>query len=57
MVGDFHDIEMMDWPSIKIELRDSLYGVNDPIHVQVKDLSDLSFKSSSGACGNEIALG
>ena len=41
MVGDFHDIEKMDWPSIKIELRESLYGVNDPIHVQVKDLSDL----------------
>jgi hypothetical protein len=41
LVSDFRDIDKMDWPSIKIELRESLYGVNDPIHVHVKDLSDL----------------
>ena len=33
LMSDFHDIEKMDWPSTKMELRESLYGVNDPIHV------------------------
>lgn len=41
LISDFHDIEKMDWPSIKMELRESLFGVDDPIHVHVKDLSDL----------------
>ncbi len=41
LISDFQDIEKMDWPSIKIELRESLYGVDDPIQVHVKDLSDL----------------
>lgn len=41
LINDFHDIEKMDWPSLKMELRESLYGVNDPIQVHVKDLSDI----------------
>jgi len=54
MVGDFHDIEKMDWPSIKIELRESLYGVNDPIHVQVKDLSDLVSNRPQGPVATRL---
>lgn len=41
LICDFHDIEQTDWPSVKVGLRKSLYGVNDPIPVKVKDLSDL----------------
>ena len=41
LICDFHDIEQTDWPSVKVALRKSLYGVNDPIPVKVKDLSDL----------------
>lgn len=41
LIDDFHDIEQIDWPSVKVGLRKNLYGVNDPIPVQVKDLSDL----------------
>jgi hypothetical protein len=54
MVSDFHDIEKMDWPSIKIELRESLYGVNDPIHVQVKDLSDLVSSRPQGPVATRL---
>jgi hypothetical protein len=41
LLGDFHDIEQTKWPSVKIGLRENLYGANDPVHVQAKDLSDL----------------
>ncbi|HPR66145.1 MAG TPA: restriction endonuclease [Methanothrix sp.] len=41
LICDFNDIEQVDWPSVKVGLRKSLYGVNDPIPVQVKDISDL----------------
>ena len=41
LICDFHDIEQTDWPSVKAGLRKNLYGVNDPVPVQIKDLSDL----------------
>lgn len=41
LVGDFQDIEQSDRPNMKAGLWKSLYDVNDPITVQVKDLSDL----------------
>ena len=52
--SDFQDIEKMDWPSIKIELRESLYGVDDPIHVHVKDLSDLVSNRPQGPVATRL---
>jgi hypothetical protein len=40
-VGDFNDIERLDWPEVKKGLRTSLYGVNEPLPLDVEDLSDL----------------
>lgn len=40
-VGDFNDIERMDWPKVKEGLRTSIYGVNEPLPIDIEDLSDL----------------
>lgn len=40
-LGDFQDIEQIDWPNVKAGLSKSLYDANNPIIVKVKDLSDL----------------
>lgn len=48
LVKDFNDIECMDWPSIKASLRNQLYGINDPIPVEVEDLSDLTSTKPKG---------
>ncbi len=40
-VVDLRDIERMDWPSVKDGLRKGLYAANEPIPVNVDDLSDL----------------
>lgn len=39
--GDLDDIERLDWPAVKDGLRKSLYGVNEPLPVEVDDLSEL----------------
>ncbi len=41
-VGDFDDIENIDWPSIKEDLRKGLYGANEPVPVDVSDLSEIT---------------
>jgi len=38
---DFCDIEQIDWPSVKCELRNSFSSAYDPVPVRAKDLSDL----------------
>jgi hypothetical protein len=53
-VGDFHDIEQMDWPSVKKGLRESLYSANDPIPVRVKDLSDLMSNQTRGPVATKL---
>lgn len=40
-VGDLNDIETLDWPAVKEGLRKGLYGVNEPLPIDVADLSDL----------------
>ncbi len=40
-IGDFHDIESIDWPVAKASLRKNLYGQDDPLPVAVADLSEL----------------
>ncbi len=39
--GDLHDIESLDWPTVKAGLREDLYGANEPLPVQVDDLGSL----------------
>ena len=41
LVRDFHDIVKHDWPSVKPELEKGLFSQNDPILVEVGDLSEL----------------
>jgi hypothetical protein len=41
MVCDLMDIEKSDWPAVKKELRQGLYGAHEPVPVDVKDLSML----------------
>lgn len=54
LVCDFIDIENMDWPNIKAEFRDSLYGADDPIPVHVKDLSDLVLSRPQGPVASKL---
>jgi len=41
MIGDFNDIERMDWPSVKAAITSGLYGEDEPIPVLVDDLSNI----------------
>jgi hypothetical protein len=52
--SDFHDIEQTDWPSVKVGLRESLYGSDDPVHVQAKDLSDLVSTRPRGTVATKL---
>lgn len=40
-VGDLDDIEQMDWPTVKAALQKGLYGTNEPVPVDVDDLSEI----------------
>jgi len=52
--GDLHDIETADWPQAKLALRKGLYGANDPLPVDVDDLSDLVAAHPRGAITTEL---
>jgi hypothetical protein len=41
LLSDFRDIERTDWPIVKDGLKECLFGINDPVPVQVDDLSEL----------------
>ncbi len=47
--ADLDDIEQHDWPAVKEGLRKSLYGVNEPLPVEVNDLSDILAAKPRGA--------
>ena len=40
-IGDFNDIERMDWPAVKAAITSELYGEDEPIPVPVDDLSNV----------------
>ncbi len=40
-IGDFNDIEKMDWPAAKAAITSGLYGEDEPIPVPVDDLSNV----------------
>lgn len=52
--GDLHDIANMDWPSVRSELRDAIYGDDDPIPVDVADLADLVKSRPSGSVSTAL---
>ncbi|EQD74209.1 hypothetical protein B1B_02794, partial [mine drainage metagenome] len=41
MLGDLHDIINHDWPSVKADLRKSMYGEMEPVPVEIEDLGAL----------------
>lgn len=47
--ADLNDIEQHDWPAVKDGLRKDLYGVNEPLPVDVSDLSDVLAARPRGA--------
>ena len=48
MAQDLHDIESLDWPAIKAQVTQSLYGEHDPVPVAVADLGDVVAKHPTG---------
>jgi hypothetical protein len=41
MLGDFNDIEKMDWPSVKAGLEKEMFAEDEAIPTEVADLSEL----------------
>lgn len=41
MLGDLRDIIKHDWPSVKADLRKSMYGEKEPVPVEIEDLGAL----------------
>ena len=54
-IGDLNDIEKMDWPQVKEGLRQSLYGMNEPLPVGVDDLAELVAAKPGGTITTELA--
>jgi Restriction endonuclease len=54
-LGDLEDIETLDWPAIKRELRKDLYGENEPLPVDVADLGELVATRPGGSVTTELA--
>lgn len=54
-IGDLHDIENVDWPQVKAELRKGLYGVNEAVPVKAADLSALVASRPSGPISTALA--
>lgn len=55
MVGDFNDIERIDWPKVKDGLRKGLYGANEALPVDVDDLADVVAAKPRGAISTKLA--
>ncbi len=53
--GDLHDIESVDWPTVKAALRKGLYGANEPVPVRVEDLGALVAARPSGPVTTALA--
>ena len=51
---DLGDIERRDWPSIKAALHKGLYGADDPLPVEVKDLGELVATKPSGSIATKL---
>lgn len=54
MVGDFDDIEKMDWPSVKAAIQKELYGEDEPIPMDVGDLASVAAARPGGAVSTKL---
>lgn len=54
MVGDLIDVQKLDWPAIKPLLVSALYGEDDPLPVDVSDLSDLVAARPAGPVTTQL---
>ena len=51
---DCKDIVRLDWPAVKADLRNSLYGVDEPIPSGVDDLGPLVLRTPSGPVATQL---
>lgn len=54
MVVDLYDIVRFDWPDVSKGLNKSMYGENDPIPVDTKDLNDVVSERPSGHVSTKL---
>jgi hypothetical protein len=52
---DFSDIELIDWPVVKKTLRNSQYGMDEPLPNEIDDLSDLLSTKPKGPVTIELS--
>ncbi|MDP8931950.1 MAG: restriction endonuclease [Actinomycetota bacterium] len=52
--NDLHDIKTMDWPSVKHEVIEGLYGEQEPVPVPVDDLGALARSAPTGPVGTQL---
>lgn len=53
-IGDLHDINEHDWPSVKAGLRKALYGEKEPVPVEVEDLGLLVSQKPKGVVATRL---
>jgi hypothetical protein len=53
--NDLHDIKAMDWPSVRNEVVEGLYGENEPIPIPVDDLGALARSAPTGPVGTQLS--
>lgn len=54
MLGDLRDIVGHDWPSVKSDLRKSLYGEREPVPVEIEDLGTLVSAKPRGPVATKL---
>lgn len=54
MVVDLYDIVRFDWPEVSKDLNRSMYGDNDPIPVETKELDDVVSERPSGHVSTKL---
>ena len=52
--GDLHDILEHDWPAVRPALERALHGDDDPLPVEVEDLSDLAASEPTGTAATRL---
>lgn len=54
MAQDLLDIHSLDWPAVRTQVTQSLYGEHDPLPVGVADLADVVAKHPAGAVPTKL---
>lgn len=55
MTGDLHDIIKHDWPAVKTGLRETMYGEDEPLPIDVDDLGALVSTKPRGAVATRLS--